>query len=123
MLDLRHDAAAAAEARAAAAAAFARYGMPADLAQDGLLVVSELVANAVVHGAAPVRLEITGEPGRVLVTVHDAAAGTPEQQAPDADPAADRGRGLRIVTALARDWGCVRDADGPGKRVWAELAW
>jgi anti-sigma regulatory factor (Ser/Thr protein kinase) len=119
MLDLRHDVAAAAAARAEATAAFARYGVPEELAQDGLLVVSELVANAFVHGRGPIRFEVTGEPGRVLVMVHDTAAGTPRRQrATD-----EGGRGLQLVTALASNWGWVPDPDGPGKYVWAELAW
>jgi anti-sigma regulatory factor (Ser/Thr protein kinase) len=87
--------------------------------QDGLLVVSELVANAVRHGHAPVRLEVTGEPGRVMVEVHDAAGGGPVRHRPDDEG----GRGLHLVTALATNWGCARHDDGHGKYVWAELAW
>ncbi len=119
MLDLRNDAAAAEDARAAAASAFAAIGMPAELARDGLLVVSELVANAVVHGGAPVRFDVTGEPGRVVVEVHDTATGMPERHR----PTDDGGRGLQIIEALATDWGCARETGGPGKYVWAELAW
>lgn len=119
MVDLSHDATAAADARAEATAAFERHGMPDALAQDGLLVVSELVANAVRHGGAPVALEVTGEPGRVTVKVHDAAGSTPSPHRPDDDG----GRGLQLVAALAAAWGCARHADGQGKYVWAELAW
>jgi anti-sigma regulatory factor (Ser/Thr protein kinase) len=119
MSDLRHDVAAAADARAEASTAFTRHGVPDELAQNGLLVVSELVANAVTHGRPPIRLEVTGEPGRVRIEVHDAAGGTPAPQ----QPTDTGGRGLRLVAGLARDWGWVPAADGTGKCVWAELAW
>ncbi|MGW4109152.1 ATP-binding protein, partial [Streptomyces sp. NPDC004976] len=36
-----------------------------------------------------------------------------------ADPDAESGRGLLLVTALADDWGVTDRRGGPGKTVWA----
>jgi anti-sigma regulatory factor (Ser/Thr protein kinase) len=121
VIDLSHDVAAAADARDVVARVVARLDMPAALAQDALLITSELVSNAVRHGGAPVRLEVSGTPGRLFVRVHDMAADEPLPQAGATDRAG--GRGLQLVAALASDWGSTRLPDGAGKFVWAKLAW
>jgi anti-sigma regulatory factor (Ser/Thr protein kinase) len=120
-IDLPDDLAAAAGARDAVGPLLHRLGMSADRVRDGLLVVSELVTNAVRHGRPPARLEVTGEPGRVLLRVHDAAPRPPAPRAATGDRPG--GRGLHLVAALTADWGCTPHRDGPGKYVWAELAW
>jgi hypothetical protein len=55
----------------------------------------------------------------VLIEVWDRGLGSPACR--DAVPGEESGRGLVIVTALCRDWGCFRTADGD-KVVWADLA-
>jgi hypothetical protein len=78
---------------------------------DALIIVSELVANAVLHGEGPVVLHLAGDPDRVRIEVEDC---DPAVGAPHGDS-----RGLDVVAAVARGWGVDRH-DG-GKTVWAEL--
>ncbi|MEV2276923.1 ATP-binding protein [Nocardiopsis sp. NPDC049922] len=103
--------------------------MPAHRAFPVLLVVSELVTNAVVHTASGsrcgrVRISMEILPGQVvLVGVTDDG---PRTQRPitvpaltdpveDADP---NGRGLRLVAALAEKWWWTGCPGGP-LTVWA----
>ncbi|MBT2482746.1 ATP-binding protein [Streptomyces sp. ISL-94] len=94
-----------------------------ELEGDALLVVSELVTNAVRHAVAPMDREIETRyvrlPGGLRIEVHDVCAGRPEARVPDIG--ADGGRGLFLVSALADRW-AVGERLGPGKRVWAELS-
>jgi anti-sigma regulatory factor (Ser/Thr protein kinase) len=90
--------------------------------RDGVLVASELVANAVVHsgGAIDQRIRVRAElsEDRLRISVQD-----PGLSGRDAVPASltetrTGGRGLQIVDQLADRWG----ADRPdGYRVWAEV--
>lgn len=120
-LDLRHDVAAASRARAAVAELFERIAMPPELAQDCLLVTSELVTNAIRHGGAPARLEVVGKPGYLLLKVHDTSDRRPEQR--ENHTGTEGGRGLRLVEALTTAWGCDSEPGRPGKHVWAEVVW
>ena len=84
---------------------------------DVLLVVSELVSNAVLHGEGEVKLVVSCEPAHVRVEVTDDGGGLVE---PAAEGGARGGFGLQIVAVLADDWGV--EAAGPdGKTVWALL--
>ena len=85
---------------------------------DVTLVVSELVTNAVVHGAGDVTLDVVVADDAVRVEVTDREPDLPEPVDNGAD--AEAGRGLLIVSRLARQWG-VRP-EGTGKVVWADLA-
>jgi hypothetical protein len=89
---------------------------------DVVLVVSELVANALVHGhGSPVlRLRATAEPdgqapAGVRVEVADDSRVLPEPRG----PGAGGGWGLKLVERLAAGWGAVHR--GRGKVVWCEL--
>lgn len=89
---------------------------------DVLLCVSELVTNALLHGAPPGRgfrifLSLTVDL-LLRVEVHDSGDGTPSVQ--HSGERAEMGRGLLIVEALADKWG-VGERD-PGKIVWCEFA-
>jgi anti-sigma regulatory factor (Ser/Thr protein kinase) len=95
-------------------------GSPA--ADDVILCASELAANAVQHSRS-------GRPGGTFTIRVEISRGDHVRIAVDDDGGAwieagsgyDRGRGLWIVTALARDWGIVT---GPaGRTVWALLDW
>ena len=83
-----------------------------------LLVASELLANAVLHGGGTIDLHVEVFEDRTRVEVSDTGAGWPEAQ--PYDPLSDNGgRGLHIVDQLATRWGI--DARPIGKRVWCEL--
>lgn len=78
----------------------ANTGIVGDDDLDDLVVaVSEAVTNAMVHGAAPVRMRVWAGEGRIVVTISDAGAG-PADPFAGMMPATDRatgGRGLWIV--------------------------
>ena len=80
---------------------------------DLTLVVSELVTNAVVHGAGDVDLHVGIERDVVHVEVSDAG---PEDPLPE-EPAEG---GLLLVSRLAQSWGIRKDGDRTV--VWADLA-
>lgn len=91
----------------------------ADTAMDAaLLVVSELVTNALVHTDGPVRLDFTLIDRRLRVAVTDASPRTPFQPT---DPGweATGGRGILLVEAVSDSWGTVPVSGG--KQVWSEL--
>ena len=94
------------------------WGVAADVVDDALLVVEELVANVVDH--ARTRFELVVQlSGRVLrVAVRDCGSGFPQVR--PFDPHAARGRGLQVVATLAQRWGC--DPHERGKTVWVDLA-
>ena len=81
-----------------------------------LLVVTELVTNAVVHAGGAIELRTTLDGERLRIEVVDSSSAPPRLRDPG-----DGGRGLRIVDELATDWGVVRD-DGAGKTTWCEIS-
>jgi hypothetical protein len=84
---------------------------------DAELVVSELVTNAVVHAAPPVRVRLLQRgTGWVDVLVHD--GGHACEQTPSGRP--DHGRGLRIVAAVSESGGAWLDPQGCCR--WARVA-
>jgi anti-sigma regulatory factor (Ser/Thr protein kinase) len=88
---------------------------------DGLLVASELVTNAVRHsGGSPhhrLRVVIALEPDALEISVYD-----PGLSGRDAEPLRKTddpgGWGLRIIEQVTVRWGQERP---DGYRVWAEL--
>lgn len=82
-----------------------------------LLLVSELVANAVRHAATELELRIVLLPDAVRIEVADASRYPPVLQPLSLD--APGGRGMRIVDQLATEWGFIVAASG--KVVWTEL--
>jgi hypothetical protein len=82
-----------------------------------VLLTSELVANAVTHGAARAReprgfvtLAITCTAARLRVDVHDGCGDLPLLEDPLAE--AENGRGLLLVTTLSTEWGFYRTPEG-----------
>jgi anti-sigma regulatory factor (Ser/Thr protein kinase) len=86
-----------------------------------VLLVSELVTNAVVHTGRPAVLHLSARgpactvPVRLEVVDDSSCAPLPRQAAAEDTG----GRGLELVELLADRWGWQRE--GEGKRVWCEL--
>ena len=101
----------------------ARRFVRAELAQSSLdvdtavLLVSELVTNAVLHGRSPFTLTLEHRDEVVRVEVVDGSPLPPRVHSFSALSAT--GRGLRLVERLAVAWG-VDPRDG-GKSVWFEV--
>ncbi|WP_078588898.1 MULTISPECIES: ATP-binding protein [Streptomyces] len=101
----------------------------APMAETVVLVVSELVTNAVVHTGCPAVLRLClpvtedareGGPAVPLrVEVADASETAPAPRHAGADEDATNGRGLELVELLCERWGWY--PDGSGKRVWCEI--
>jgi anti-sigma regulatory factor (Ser/Thr protein kinase) len=97
------------------------------LADDVMVIVSELVSNALRHGRDGVgaavhdRVELIlwRRSGEVVCAVTDPGAQVPVMAEPD--PLAEAGRGLHVVEALSATWGWTRLSDRR-KAVWAALA-
>jgi two-component sensor histidine kinase len=85
---------------------------------DVVLVVNELVTNAVVHATGPIMLSLDRREDAVRIVVSDNSAAMPTVRR--GDPDALGGRGLALVAAMSTDWG-VQQRDC-GKTVWADVA-
>jgi anti-sigma regulatory factor (Ser/Thr protein kinase) len=84
---------------------------------DASLVVSELVTNALRHGAGPTVLRAALSPAEVQLSVTDSGDGEPRLLPPD--PERIGGLGLVVVSQVAGAWGVA--AFPGGKTVWAVL--
>jgi PAS domain-containing protein/anti-sigma regulatory factor (Ser/Thr protein kinase) len=107
---------AAREGRGIVRATLADWGLD-ELVDTACLVVSELVANAVLHAGSGIVLDLHPVDGGVRVAVHDPDERQPQPQ--PLDPDSERGRGMHLVDGVATRWGV--DTTSYGKRVWAEL--
>lgn len=111
----------AATARRAVGDDLRRHDIAKAAIDDVMLVVSELVGNAVLHTVAAdgrqLRVSWDLEADAVVVRVFDGTAELSLGQ--PAAPDAPSGRGLTIVAALARNWGV--QCDERGKQVWARV--
>jgi len=88
-------------------------------AEDVALLVSELVANAVLHGRTEFDVTATREADVVRVDVTDRSPTPPAMKR--YGPESPTGRGLRLVDLLANRWGVEPEVPGPGKTVWFEI--
>jgi anti-anti-sigma factor len=82
------------------------------------LLTSEVVSNATRHGDGVGRLEVIAVDGGVRISVSDDGEGLPQVLHPDAGTPG--GRGVWLVSELARAWGVDR-LPGGGKAVWFEV--
>lgn len=97
--------------------ALGRWGHAGWLLEDAELVMSELATNALAHARTPFWVAARVQDSGIRLSVRDASTATPTLR--DGGQLAPSGRGLRIVAALASNWGVDVDADG--KTVWADL--
>src|SRR4051812_49749366 len=84
---------------------------------DAVLMISELVTNAVRHTRTILLVLVTIEDHTLHVDVTDDNPTLPAPPNPEHD--ATGGRGLRIVDALATRWGITPTKEG--KTVWFEM--
>lgn len=101
----------------------ARWQVDGRTAETAVLLLSELVTNAVCHGRVPpgrrVGTRFTLEAGCLRIKVADANDDRPRPRTAGEDD--EDGRGLALVDALADAWGTYRRANGIGKCVWVEI--
>lgn len=103
--------------RAQVASRLAACGASGPL-DDAVLLLGELLANAVTHGRCPdaiVHLQLRDQ--ALLICVQDTCAKPPVPGPASWDD--EGGRGLLLVEALAQDWGWVQLSEG--KQVWFRL--
>ena len=107
-----------ATARRRARAALLPWDVGTALAEDTVLVVCELVANATMHAGGATSLDLLSlDDSALRVEVTDNSRATPMRRPPNRGQPG--GLGLMIVQTLCRSWGTL---DLPqGKTVWAEL--
>lgn len=87
------------------------------LAYTATLLVSELVANAILHTGTPLEVVVRCGEGRARVEVHDGNPQLPVRK--HYSNMSGTGRGLLLVERMADGWGSDRTAGG--KVVWFEL--
>lgn len=86
---------------------------------DAIIVVSELVTNALVHGRPPRFLHLVLQSEGLLIDVADGSPAAASAVDPNGRVG---GRGLRIIDALSAAWGSEANSTGAsGKRVWCML--
>jgi hypothetical protein len=88
------------------------------VADNAILMISELVTNAILHGGEGAVLTLTYDDLKVRAEVRDSSPAMPVVRS--YSETATTGRGMVIVDALAAAWGTFA-VDG-GKVVWFELA-
>lgn len=120
-LTLAPDAAAVRHARAFICQQCRRLGLDEDTCDSAMLLLSETVTNAFIHGRSEARITVTarGPAGRPRLHVEVGDDNSRHPQRVDQDDDALDGRGLTILDTLSVRWG-VRD-EALGKTVWFEL--
>ncbi|MEV6738946.1 SpoIIE family protein phosphatase [Streptomyces sp. NPDC051104] len=93
------------------------WGVPEET-DTVLLVVSELVTNALVHTDGQVRLDLTLSNHRLRVAVADSSPRTPVKPT-SIGWEATGGRGILLVEAMSDTWGTLPVSGG--KQVWADI--
>ncbi|MYS22824.1 Anti-sigma regulatory factor (Ser/Thr protein kinase) [Streptomyces sp. DvalAA-14] len=130
-LDLTSGPSAVRWARLHARDVFREWTVPSVIADDALLVVSELVTNAIRHAGtssttAPSEclprtssctLTLQRMPDHLLIFVYDQDRRPPVLREPSEN--AESGRGLRLIDELSAEWGYAYPNGVVGKAVWA----
>ena len=87
-----------------------------------LLIISELVTNAVLHADGEIDIEAVLRGDYLHMRVHDESPEPPTPVTPLEGPAPrEYGRGLQIVANYSTAWGYVVNQGSTGKVVWATL--
>ncbi|WP_393084603.1 ATP-binding protein [Streptomyces sp. LN704] len=109
-----------AQARHLTRARLTGWAVSDDTCDTAVLVVSELVTNAILHSASRrVVCELHDNDDLVRIAVRDEGRAPGEPHPSPQRPDEEHGRGLPLVAAVCRAWG-AQDT-GPGLLVWADL--
>jgi anti-sigma regulatory factor (Ser/Thr protein kinase) len=108
--------ASAGEARRFVESALADAGLE-DLAYTATMLVSELVANAILHTGTPLEVVVAEGGDHVRIEVHDGSRQLPVRK--NYSNMSGTGRGLMMVERLSTAWGA--EAVPAGKVVWFQL--
>jgi anti-sigma regulatory factor (Ser/Thr protein kinase) len=95
------------------------WHVPSDVTDDAVLLVSELVTNALLHARSAPIVELDHDDEFLRCSVVDSSSVVPRRRRYATDAAT--GRGIALVETLALRWGVDVDS-GSGKRVWFDLA-
>jgi anti-sigma regulatory factor (Ser/Thr protein kinase) len=95
-----------------------RLGLSGDLVDLAVLLASELVTNAVLHGRGDPVVEVRATSREVWIGVEDPDSRLPQVQ--HINRGALGGRGMHLIDRLANTWGAAPIA-GDGKIVWFTL--
>ncbi len=87
---------------------------PRDLT-DMIMVLDELVSNALRHGTPPRQVRLKRRPGWLRIEVDDSCV----EEVCARPPSETGGRGLTLIESCAMVWGQLQH--DTGKTVWAEL--
>ena len=87
-------------------------------ADAAMLVVSELVTNALIHAGTGPEMFMARSGSRLRLAVRDSDARRPQPR--KAGPSSPNGRGMMLVAAMSRAWGVLPTTED-GKVVWAVL--
>jgi anti-sigma regulatory factor (Ser/Thr protein kinase) len=124
---LREDARGVGQARDLVRRALTSFGLLSSVVEDAVLMVSELATNALRYGRAPYELVIRFEPGEIVCAIVDSGPILPVMRTPTLDE--ERGRGMRIVSALSegrygcRPWLFAGRSTLIGKGTWFAIPW
>lgn len=109
-----------AQARHLTRARLSGWSVCEDTCDTAVLVVSELVTNAIVHTASShIVCELHDVDDLVRIAVRDEGCAPGEPRPSPQRPDEEHGRGLLLIDGLCRAWGAQEH--GPGLLVWADL--
>ena len=119
---LRRDPAQVSQARRLVRETLAEWGLDAYI-DHTVLISSELVTNALRHGAGTITIQLSRAGHDLRIEVHDHGPGRPVRR--HAGTGDEGGRGLEVIDGLISMYdgyrGCTDDGTGPGKTVYVVM--
>jgi len=120
---LRRDPAQVGQARRLVRESLAQWGLDHYIDYT-VLIISELVTNALRHGAGTISIRLSRAGHDLRIEVHDHGAGRPVRR--HAGTGDEGGRGLEVIDGLIVMYdghrGCTDDDTGPGKTVYVVMS-